>query len=116
MEILTRVLNRLRDEYTRSGKRQIFECLKDCLLRTPEKLSHAGAAKPLGITERGRCAREEHRLRKRFGKLLRIEIANLVRPARKSGRRDPLSDGTLIQSLRAILVVRVICVSPGELR
>ena len=65
---------RLQEEYRASGKQEVFAALQGCLPGAHRDLSHADAAKTLGLTDEAvRVA--IHRLRRRYGELLRQEIA-----------------------------------------
>jgi RNA polymerase sigma factor (sigma-70 family) len=72
--VLEQVLLRLRTEYARAGKAKLFDCLQGCLPGAPKKLSYEEASQALGMKiEAVRMA--AHRLRRRYGELLRQEIA-----------------------------------------
>jgi RNA polymerase sigma-70 factor (ECF subfamily) len=75
--VLEAVLTRLRQEYENAGEHERFEILKPFL--THEKQPKAGAqlAAQLGISESSAYS-AVHRLRKRYGELLREEIAQTV--------------------------------------
>jgi RNA polymerase sigma factor (sigma-70 family) len=72
--VLARVLSRLREEYKRHGNEKVFECLQGCFPGALEKLSRAEAAILLGKTEKA-VRQGEHRMKKRYRELLRMEIA-----------------------------------------
>ena len=75
MMLLDRGLGSLRRDYERAGRGEIFSTLAPCL---------TGAARPYGELARSLGMREGavkvavHRLRKRFGEMLRREIAETV--------------------------------------
>jgi RNA polymerase sigma-70 factor (ECF subfamily) len=75
-------LGRLRQEYESGGERERFEILKPFLIA--EKQTNAGeaAAAQLGITESAVYS-AVHRLRKRYGEILREEIAHTVSSPRE---------------------------------
>ena len=69
-----RALARLREEYTREGKQQLFECLQGGFPGALQELSYAEAAQALDMkVEAVRTA--ARRMRQRYGKLLRAEVA-----------------------------------------
>jgi RNA polymerase sigma factor (sigma-70 family) len=77
LTLLDRVIDRLRGEYARSDRGPLFERLRGFLTgqsATP-KYTEVGAA--LNMTE-GAVKVAVHRLRRRFGELLRDEIADTV--------------------------------------
>jgi RNA polymerase sigma factor (sigma-70 family) len=77
LAVLEGVLDRLRTEYSRAGKADLFETLKGCLTAEAAAPTHAEAARRLGMTEAAvRVA--AHRLRRRYRDLLREEIAQTV--------------------------------------
>ncbi len=73
--LLERGLGRLRREYARSGKEELFDRLKIYL--TGGGTPYRDAAAELGLGE-GAVKVAVHRLRKRFGEVLRHEIAETV--------------------------------------
>ena len=75
--MLERVMERLRADAVRSGSERRFERLKGYVTGEERTLSHREAAQELGMTEPA-VAVAIHRLRKRFGRLLREEIAETV--------------------------------------
>jgi RNA polymerase sigma factor (sigma-70 family) len=74
-ELIGRVLGRLRDEYHTTGRGQVFDALKGRL--TGDGAGYAEVAAALGTTE-GAMKVAAHRLRARYGELLREEIAGTV--------------------------------------
>jgi RNA polymerase sigma factor (sigma-70 family) len=79
--LLDKVLSRLRDEYRRTDRGALFDVLKDLLTsgKTDEPYARLGAE--LGMSE-GAVKVAVHRLRRRFGELLREEIAQTVADSR----------------------------------
>lgn len=73
--MLDNTLAALRDEYRRAGKAPHFEALQTFL--SAESASFAEAASALRISE-GAVRVAVHRLRRRYGELLRAEIAQTV--------------------------------------
>jgi RNA polymerase sigma-70 factor (ECF subfamily) len=77
MALLDQVLRRLREEYVRLGKEELFEQLKPVLTETSLAVRYAGIALRLGSSE-GAVKVAVHRLRLRYRELLRAEIAETV--------------------------------------
>jgi len=77
LSMLDRVLARLRDEYTAAGKGTLFEALQGYLSASQSPGTHAEVAQRLGLTE-GAVKVAVHRLRRRYGELLRSEVAHTV--------------------------------------
>jgi RNA polymerase sigma factor (sigma-70 family) len=77
LALLERVLDRLREEYDEAGKAATFEALRDGLEGGPEDVPHAKIATRLGTSE-GAARVAAHRLRRRYGELLRREIASTL--------------------------------------
>jgi RNA polymerase sigma-70 factor (ECF subfamily) len=77
MTLLGRVVDRLRGEYDDAGRSSRFEELITVLTRDPESDPYAEIARRLGTTE-GSIRVAVHRLRRRYGLLLREEIAATV--------------------------------------
>jgi RNA polymerase sigma factor (sigma-70 family) len=77
LALLAKVIERLRAECAADGKAKLFEQLKIFLTAGKGALSHADAAKKLGMDETAvRVA--VHRLRKRYRVLLRDEISQTL--------------------------------------
>jgi RNA polymerase sigma-70 factor (ECF subfamily) len=75
--LLSNVIERLRAECVAEGRQRHFEALKQFLTVGQGALSHADAARELGMEETAvRVA--VHRLRKRYRRLLREEIAQTL--------------------------------------
>ncbi|HMC61050.1 MAG TPA: sigma factor-like helix-turn-helix DNA-binding protein [Candidatus Solibacter sp.] len=68
---------RLRQEFAAAGKAVHFEAYRECLLDGETASSYAEIADALGTTE-GAVKAAVHRARRRFGRLLRGEIAQTV--------------------------------------
>lgn len=77
LTVLDQALARLQNEYTASGRNKIFEKLKGELTSTAERPPHAEIGRELGLTP-GAVKVAAHRLRQRFGEMLRAEIAETV--------------------------------------
>lgn len=77
LTLLDQVLNRLRGEYVRAGKPELFDHLHDCLLGDASAVSHETIGQRLGMSA-GAVKVAAHRLRRRCRDLLRAEIAQTV--------------------------------------
>lgn len=77
LTLLAKVIERLRAECEADGKLKQFDTLKIFLTAGKGALSHADAAKSLGMDE-GAVRTAVHRLRKRYRQLLRDEIAQTL--------------------------------------
>jgi RNA polymerase sigma-70 factor (ECF subfamily) len=77
LALLDQVLRRLRGEYVRHGKEELFEQLKPVLTETSRATRYADIAVRLGSSE-GAVKVAVHRLRQRYRELLRAEIAETV--------------------------------------
>jgi len=77
LTLLNEVLNRLEAEYQREGKGRLFAALKRTLLGARESQPYAALARELDMNE-GAVKVAVHRLRKRYRKLIRAEIANTL--------------------------------------
>jgi RNA polymerase sigma-70 factor (ECF subfamily) len=75
--LLDRALAALRAEFEQAGKLAVFERLKAYVLGQKDALPYAEMARELGMTE-GATRVAVHRLSKRFGELLRAEVAQTV--------------------------------------
>jgi RNA polymerase sigma factor (sigma-70 family) len=75
--MLEQVLNRLREEYTASGRARQFECLRAFLSDDSQTRTQAEIAAEMGINE-GAVKQAVHRMRQRYRDLLREEIAQTV--------------------------------------
>ena len=80
MTLLNTVLNNLEQEYSASGKADLFSSLKRHLTGEDTGATYAQLAGALDMTE-GAVKTAIYRLRKRFGILLRAEIAQTVADA-----------------------------------
>jgi len=74
LTLLDTVLQNLRAEYERAGKRELFAGLNGCLVGGRETQPYAELAAELAMNE-GAVKVAVHRLRKRYRQLLRHEIA-----------------------------------------
>lgn len=77
LTLLGRVLEHLGREYDEAGKAATFEALRDQLAGNAEVSSYAAVAARLGTTE-GAARVAALRLRRRYGELLRREIAGTL--------------------------------------
>jgi RNA polymerase sigma factor (sigma-70 family) len=75
--LLSCVLARLREEYVADGRERQFECLQGFLTGHDETQPQAALAVELGLTE-GAVKQAVFRLRQRYQKLLRAEVAQTV--------------------------------------
>jgi len=75
--VLDHALRRLRGEYAEAGKEPLFTVLKAFLSSPPEAGDYDRSAQQLGISA-GAVAVAVHRLRQRYGELVRAEIADTV--------------------------------------
>jgi len=75
--LLDQAMQRLRGEFAGSGKSETFEVLSPFLSEGRSELTHAQAGAKLGMTE-GAVNVAVHRLRKRYGELVREEVAHTV--------------------------------------
>jgi RNA polymerase sigma-70 factor (ECF subfamily) len=75
--LLDRAMAALRAEFEQSGKQDLFEPLKVFVWGEKNALSYAAMAGQLGMTE-GAVKVAVHRLRQRYGELLRAEVAHTV--------------------------------------
>jgi len=77
--LLRTALRELQASYEADGARPVFDALRDTLVGASEE-SYRTIAEGLGMTE-GALKVAAHRLRRRFGKALRAEVARTVEPA-----------------------------------
>jgi RNA polymerase sigma-70 factor (ECF subfamily) len=77
LTLLDQVLRRLRAEYVRDGRENLFEQLKPTLTEASRTVAYAEIASRLGTTE-GAVKVAVHRLRQRYREVLRAEIADTV--------------------------------------
>jgi RNA polymerase sigma-70 factor (ECF subfamily) len=75
--LLERAMTALREEFEQSGKQDLFERLKVFVWGEKNALSYGAMATQLGMTE-GAVKVAVHRLRQRYGELLRVEVAHTV--------------------------------------
>ncbi|MHC1767461.1 MAG: RNA polymerase sigma factor [Verrucomicrobiia bacterium] len=84
-ELLERVLERVRRECEESGQSPLFEALKGFLLGEDQGVSYADVAAQQGLSE-GALKKRVQRMRQRYQRLLREEIAHTV------ARREDVED------------------------
>jgi RNA polymerase sigma-70 factor (ECF subfamily) len=77
LTLLDQTLARLREEFLAAGKGQLFEALKGALTGERSALPYSQLAEELGLSE-GAVKVAVHRLRRRYGELLREEIARTL--------------------------------------
>jgi RNA polymerase sigma-70 factor (ECF subfamily) len=77
LTILQQALTRLREEQTVAGKERLFECLKATLTGDDPPRPYADLAAELGMSVQA-IKVTVHRLRRRYGELLRAEVAQTV--------------------------------------
>jgi RNA polymerase sigma factor (sigma-70 family) len=77
MTLLGSVLDQLRREYDDAGRLETFDQLKDALIEGQQSTPYAAIAERLGSSE-GAVRVAAHRLRRRYGILLRQQIAATV--------------------------------------
>jgi len=75
--LLELAMTRLRTEYVEAGKDQLFQRLQPCLAGAEDRVAYAALAKELGMTENA-IKMAAHRLRRRYGEILRAEVAQTV--------------------------------------
>ncbi len=75
--LLERVFDRLRQEYEKDNQAPLFEEIKGALVQARAAVPYAEASTRLGFSE-GALRVAVHRLRQRYRKLLRAEIAETV--------------------------------------
>jgi len=75
--LLEQGLTRLREEYAGLGKQQLFDCLKGTLTAGETPRPYAELAAELGMSAEALKV-AVHRLRRRYGELVRSEIAHTV--------------------------------------
>jgi RNA polymerase sigma factor (sigma-70 family) len=76
-ELLERVMERVQHEFDASGQSSLFEALKVFLLGESQGVSYADVATPQGLSE-GALKKRVQRMRQRYQRLLREEIAHTV--------------------------------------
>jgi RNA polymerase sigma factor (sigma-70 family) len=91
--VLQQALERLRQEQVAAGKEVVFDLLANCLTGAAPAQPYAQLALQLGLTEAA-VKMTIHRLRKRYGELLRLEVAQTV-----------VTPGEIEQELRHLLTV-----------
>lgn len=91
--LLARVRARLRDDYCRAGKEELFQWLEPHLVESASATPRAEISRQLNLSTAA-VAMSIHRLRRRFGELLRQEVAATL--------EDPTE---LDDELRALMLV-----------
>lgn len=92
--VLERALERLRDEYAASGKSDVARALLPYLTDSTDLQPYRAVAADLGLSE-GAVKVAVHRLRQRYGAILRAEVAETV-------AGDQEVDAELRELLRAV--------------
>ncbi len=77
LELLEQVLSQLRLEYEADGRKELFHSLKPFMWGEKSSCSQAEIAAQLGMKEAA-VAQAVHRLRQRYGEVLRAEVAATV--------------------------------------
>jgi RNA polymerase sigma factor (sigma-70 family) len=77
LTLMERAMPRLRQEHVAAGKDRLFDGLKEFLQQPIQEGGYEERAKELGLTP-GAAAVAVHRLRQRYGELVREEIAHTV--------------------------------------
>src|SRR5262245_43464305 len=77
LSLLENVMSKLRAEFADSGKANEFDRLWVSLNRDTESARYDGVAEEMGISA-GALRMSVHRMRRRYGSLLRTEIAESV--------------------------------------
>jgi RNA polymerase sigma factor (sigma-70 family) len=77
LSVIERALARLRSEFLASERADLFDVLKPALTEDKLEKSYAEIAAEFGLSE-GALKMAIHRMRKRFGRLMREEIAGTV--------------------------------------
>jgi RNA polymerase sigma factor (sigma-70 family) len=79
LTLLERAMARLREDYTSSGRSELYEALKSQLAAPAGSAASAEAAAAAGLTE-GAARVATHRMRRRFREFFREELAQTVTP------------------------------------
>jgi RNA polymerase sigma-70 factor (ECF subfamily) len=77
LTVLELVLGRLREEFRAAGKSEVFDTLKQFLAGARQGTAYSEVAQRLGMTEAA-VKVAVHRLRRRYRKLLKEEIARTI--------------------------------------
>tara|TARA_R110002096_G_scaffold26518_30_gene81887 strand:- start:2668 stop:3435 length:768 start_codon:yes stop_codon:yes gene_type:complete len=91
--LLESVMKRLGEDFSKKGKEEEFEVLKDFMAWNSAEISYADAASKLGISE-GNLKVRVHRLRARYRELLEDEVRQTM---------DQSEAGSIDQELRHLL-------------
>ena len=98
---LDRALQRLRVECQQAGKAAEADALLPYLTDTGQLPPYRAVAASLELTE-GAVKVAVHRLRQRFGVMLRLEIGDTVLDTRRSRRRDARADSRCVRLRSAV--------------
>jgi RNA polymerase sigma-70 factor (ECF subfamily) len=113
LTVLEHAAARLRQEYELAGKGALYSCLKDFVSLEGADASYEQAAQQLGLG--GSAVKSAiHRLRQRYQKLLRTEIAQTVSNDR--GRRDRYHGGHARLSVGGSKLQKFAAVRGGKCR
>lgn len=82
LELLERVMSRLREEYETAGRLQLYEAIQPHISGAEGRPGWARLGATLGMSESAVTV-AMHRMRRRYGDLLREEIANTVASPRE---------------------------------
>jgi RNA polymerase sigma factor (sigma-70 family) len=77
LSMINRTIDTLRSEYVKSNRGVLFDALAPLVWESADEESQVKIAENLGMTKRT-CAVALHRLRRRLGERLRIEVAQTV--------------------------------------
>lgn len=77
LALLDQAFKRLRDDYARAGRSDVYETLKPVLQADPDVPTYAKLGKQLGLSETA-VKVAVHRLRARYRQILRDEVAQTV--------------------------------------
>jgi RNA polymerase sigma factor (sigma-70 family) len=77
MTLLDRTMTQLQQEYSASGRSELFDCLRLCLAKDESALPYTEIASRLKVTEAS-IKMAVHRLRSRYREILQHEIAQTV--------------------------------------
>ena len=77
LTLLDEVLARLAQEFSRAGKRELFQQLQPFLVEATQGKTYREVARELGLTEEA-VKKSVQRMRSRYHQLFREEIAHMV--------------------------------------
>jgi len=78
LNLLERVVGRIRAEWEERGAGEVFQLFKPCLTTPPDEVSISEISAAAGMSA-GNARVTAHRLRKRYGDVLREEIAHTLK-------------------------------------